>query len=705
MAGEVQWVSDREVRWQVPFAALDGKKYRVDIYSEGWVWEPVVLKGGANPFYTQEDDDDDVFMPIRTSSGYLTVICENMELIDEILPNDDHDRYVELMDVTDELNEVCVWNGFIAPDQYSGTWDKTPFEFQLPLLSPLAASRGTRFMPLERMMNVYELLTRIFNQYIECHPDYFMFAVLDDGSPDMVPFLSAVLVDSIFMPNKDDDNIPVFGSDPLPPLKSKCQSAVDVLEALCKAFGYVLTETPDTYYFSAPDKTNVYRRVTWENLSQNGYLLATLNNQQFPTIAGSDHIRNLLPGKSLVRVWCEFTDLEELATLDLTKCDVKRPGDYFTDNTDREKEGCVEYLRFSSNYTSWQYVNNPPGGVPLENIINVQWENFRANERVNIGGNWINYGTTASQSVSDFRNYGFPSEEALVVTLAEDDYSGSLFAAEMVSDKKYSAINLQNGLNVNFTAEFSKSFKNYTFDDELDDKYIKIYCVLKWGDYYFQHDVGLRRDDPRQLGPAWNTAFHIFSMGLASLDKKQFNPFHRENSGALFHVPDDMYEELQGNISLMFYTFSETQGVKMFRITNLVISHDERFVRNPVPIAIDYGLTDYRQSLSAFRLSEYSYKQMLTSRCIGWSQSGIEIEEPLTDISYEQLLLSRLAQWYDRTIEQLSVTVENEDIEPGVRIVRGNAKYIVLSRTVDWRNGQRILTLQRMYDEQPQSET
>lgn len=705
MAGEVQWTSNREVRWQVPFVSRDNKKYRVDIYSEGWVWEPVVLKGGANPFYTQEDDDDDVFMPIRTSSGYLTVIVEDMQLIDEILPNDDHDRYVELIDETDTLNEVCVWNGFLAPDQYSGMWDKTPFELQLPLLSPLAAARGTRFMPLERMMNVYELLTRIFNQYIECHPDYFMFAVLDDGSPDMVPFLSAVLVDSFFMPNKDDDNIPVFGSDPLPPLKSKCHSAVDVLEALCKAFGYVLTETPDTYYFSAPDKANVYRRVTWENLSQNGYLLATLNNQQFPTIAGSDHIRNLLPGKSLVRVWCEYADLQELATLDLTKCDVKMPGNHFRDYSDLEKEGCVEYLRFSSNYTSWQYVNNPPGGVPLENLINVQWENFRANERVNIGGNWINYGTTASQSVSDFRNYGFPSEEALVVTLAEDDYSGSLFAAEMVSDKKYSAINLQNGLNVNFTAEFSKSFKKYTFDDELDDKYIKIYCVLKWGDYYFQHDVGLRRDDPRQLGPAWNTAFHIFSMGLASLDKKQFNPFHRENSGALFDVPDDMYEELQGNISLMFYTFSETQGVKMFRIKDLVISHNERFVRTPVPTATDYGLTDYRQSLSAFRLSEYSYKQMLTTRCIGWSQAGIEVEEPLTDISYEQLLLSRLAQWYDRTIEQLSVTVENEDIEPGVRIVRGNAKYIVLSRTVDWRNGQRILTLQRMYDEQPQSET
>ena len=77
MEGEVQWVSDREIRWQVPFAALDGKKYRVDIFDEGYVWEPEVLKGAATPFYTQEDDDEDVFLPIRTSSGYLTIIVEN----------------------------------------------------------------------------------------------------------------------------------------------------------------------------------------------------------------------------------------------------------------------------------------------------------------------------------------------------------------------------------------------------------------------------------------------------------------------------------------------------------------------------------------------------------------------------------------------------------------------------------------------------
>ena len=83
----------------------------------------------------------------------------------------------------------------------------------------------------------------------------------------------------------------------------------------------------------------------------------------------------------------------------------------------------------------------------------------------------------------------------------------------------------------------------------------------------------------------------------------------------------------------------------------------------------------------------------------GGTRSGGENAQT-PSICYEELLVSRLATWYDRTIEQLMVTVENEDVEPGARIVRGTDKYIVVSRTKDWRNGRQILTIQKMYDEQ-----
>ena len=699
MEGEVQWVSDREIRWQVPFAALDGKKYRVDIFSEGWVWEPEVLKGAATPFYTQEDDDEDVFLPIRTCSGYLTIIVENQSLVDQIIAHDEHDRYVELVDVTDANNEVCVWNGFLAPDQYSGTWDRPPYELQLPLLSPLEAAKATRFQPSESMVTVHSLLNTIFSNYVEVHPDYLWFAVLDEDTPDMVPFLAAVLTDHIFLPEDEGEDKPVYGTTPLPPLKSNCFSATDVLEALCRAFGYIIYETPGNLYFAAPDKTNVYRKVAWSSLSSNGYEVVTLSNHQFPTIAGNEHSRTLVPGKSMVRVNCNLEELEKLYAVDLSICEVIRPGKSFRPNGDNP--GCIEYMRYNNRYTSWQYVNNPPGSVPESNMLNVQWENYGQNERRYVGGNWVNYGEVPSASVSDFLNYEFPDNEALIITTCASDYGdGKLLAGEIVSPKKYSAINLQNGLEVNFTANFSKSFENYNFSDELSNKYIQIYCMLKWGNYYYQHDVGRTRNAPRQQGDPWGLAPHIFAMGLGSTDNKEFHPFHSDGLGAHFQIPDDMFDELQGNITLTFYTFAETQGVKVFRIKDLSISHGDRYIRQPVPVATDYSLIDFRRSLSTFRLSEYSYKQKLSTYGIAWSLSGVLTDEPLTDTSYEQLLLSRLATWYDRTIEQLMVTVENEDVEPGARIVRGTDKYIVVSRTRDWRNGRQILTIQKMYDEQ-----
>lgn len=688
----------RVCRWQVPFMSLDNKKYRVDIYQENYSGNVEVLKGGANPFYTQEDDDEDAFFPIRTSSGYLTVIVENMQLIDDILPNDDHDRYVELIDETDTLNEVCVWNGFLAPDQYSGMWDKTPFELQLPLLSPLAAARGTRFTPTESMTTIHQMLGRIFTNYIEVHPDHFWFAVLDEDTPSMVPFLATVLTDNLFLPEDEDKGRPIFGSNPLPPLKSKCFSAVDVLESFCKAFGYVLYETPKNYYFSAPDKTNVYRKVAWANLDQNGFNLETLSNHQFPTIAGNEHSRVLVPGKSMVRVYCEFDPLEDLYSDDLTYTNVGHSY-AFHDFSDRDKEGCIEYLRYSDRFTSWQYENNPQGGHPLPDPVCIQREN-RANSRECVGGNWVTYDSTPSPNLSDFTNFEVQGNDALIVATADTDYQGMLFAGEIVSKDKYSAINLQEGLRADFSVRFAKDFRNYSFDDELDDSEFDIYCVLKWGDYFYQYDLGsYRRDAPRPTGPRWSSAYHIFKMTLRSQDKKEYFPFSTYSNGAIFEVSDEFFEYLQGNITLMFYTAAETQGVKMYRVEDIKFSHPIKTPRGRNLNPPDWGLVDYRQSLSVFRLSEYAYKQRLTTQCIAWALAGIEVDEPVTGTSYEQLLLSRLAQWYDRTIEQLSVTVENEDIQPGVRIVRGNAKYIVLSRTVDWRNGQRILTIQRMYDE------
>ena len=51
------------IHWQVKFKSLraaDGNEdYTVSIYDSDYTGNPIQLKGGAEPFVTQEDDDDD----------------------------------------------------------------------------------------------------------------------------------------------------------------------------------------------------------------------------------------------------------------------------------------------------------------------------------------------------------------------------------------------------------------------------------------------------------------------------------------------------------------------------------------------------------------------------------------------------------------------------------------------------------------------
>ena len=62
------------LHWKIPFRSLrSGIVYTVNIYKNATPPSgyPLTLKGGAQPFTTQEDDNDDMFTPVRTHTGYI----------------------------------------------------------------------------------------------------------------------------------------------------------------------------------------------------------------------------------------------------------------------------------------------------------------------------------------------------------------------------------------------------------------------------------------------------------------------------------------------------------------------------------------------------------------------------------------------------------------------------------------------------------
>ena len=133
----------KKIHWQIPFAsAIDKKQYRVDIYQEGYTGNPVTLLAGSSPFNTEEDNNPDLFTPIRTQSGTLSVVTKlpdgSMLKAQDILPSNNTDCPVQLVELNDGDEEV-VWQGFLSCEAYSQDYIGIAQELSLSLISVLEA--------------------------------------------------------------------------------------------------------------------------------------------------------------------------------------------------------------------------------------------------------------------------------------------------------------------------------------------------------------------------------------------------------------------------------------------------------------------------------------------------------------------------------------------------------------------------------------
>ena len=128
-----------------------GTVYTVNI--GGGIGTAVPLKGGAQPFTTQEDDNEDVFTPVRTQSGYLRVVDDGKDANGnawdwkDLIPATDTSRPVTLTHMIpnpdagqegepDEI-EVTDWVGFMQAQTFSGVLYGNPQEREFPVQCPL----------------------------------------------------------------------------------------------------------------------------------------------------------------------------------------------------------------------------------------------------------------------------------------------------------------------------------------------------------------------------------------------------------------------------------------------------------------------------------------------------------------------------------------------------------------------------------------
>lgn len=144
-----------QIFWKIKFKSLRaGTDYTVNIYKDGTLptGYPLTLKGGAQPFTTEEDDSEDMFTPIRTQSGYLRIVDDgwavnaNGENVrwnwKELLPSTDTDRPVTLTHQVGSSPTVD-WQGFMQAQDFGSVLYGNPQEREFPIQCVLTVTQGT----------------------------------------------------------------------------------------------------------------------------------------------------------------------------------------------------------------------------------------------------------------------------------------------------------------------------------------------------------------------------------------------------------------------------------------------------------------------------------------------------------------------------------------------------------------------------------
>lgn len=227
------------IHWQLIFQAADGTQYTASVYEKNYSGSIVPLTGTSSPFVTDEDDTDDIFIPVRTQSGYLRVVQSGGNGLfrwREMIPDSDTDRPVRL---THEENGQIVldWMGFIQPQNFGVQFREPYHSVEYPLQCPLTVLNGEDInYSQENIRNFAFLLKTIVDSIPEiCRPSYFIF----QGGDDAQKWLKKC----IDWHNFSQDGKASF-------------SMFDCLEEMCKFWGWTARIYGERLYFVCPEDTS-----------------------------------------------------------------------------------------------------------------------------------------------------------------------------------------------------------------------------------------------------------------------------------------------------------------------------------------------------------------------------------------------------------------------------------------------------------------
>lgn len=240
--------------WTVSFKSRTGKSYRIQILKPTGS-QNVELMPADVPFVTNEEGNEDMFVPVKVQTGYINIISSDVALTRNIIPTTGGTRTVDLYEIT-STGDKLLWQGYVEPQMLSMKIWQGPQKLKIPVECPLSALKYTPFSSQKGTMTIAELLHGLTTDFTR---------VYIQGTP-IGPSTSTTIFTTYSW----------LGKKIYPSLfTSASMSKYEVLEEVCKFFGW-------TCRFKASDLYLIQNRDVDATSGRSLYYIEHYSLNDFP---------------------------------------------------------------------------------------------------------------------------------------------------------------------------------------------------------------------------------------------------------------------------------------------------------------------------------------------------------------------------------------------------------------------------------------
>lgn len=253
----------KSLKYTVPFVSLTGVAYEARIYVEGWTGASTTLTAGPSPFSTDEAGDD-WLEPIAMQTGYLRIVCEEADWRD-LVPTSPTSHFVTLVE---RGQESPLWQGYIQYDTYTHALYCGTDVYEYPLCSALSLLENEHLEWTPNRITFAALIAEILGKANE-DAQWTEICFAGNLSAEAAPSTDLACAVSLVQffeveERKEWDGVISYTKDYYKPAKS----CLEILEEICKFWGWTLHEVGTSLYFCTPDESADWRVATMEDLPQ-----------------------------------------------------------------------------------------------------------------------------------------------------------------------------------------------------------------------------------------------------------------------------------------------------------------------------------------------------------------------------------------------------------------------------------------------------